>query len=140
RQPVLFFFLPVGGLVAFLLLTRAVLGASAVGRRAWTQAIYTIPLVGTMMRSARLAAFTDLLGILVQQGVPLQEAFHLAGEASSDPLLSYLSGEVRYALGQGQPLGEVLRGQGLVPEWVAWMAGLGEQRGQLAGALKQIAE
>lgn len=140
QRPVSLFFLPVIGLVAFVLLTRAVLLSTPAGRRAWTRGIYTVPLAGTMMRSARLAAFTDLLSILVQQGVPLSEAFHLAGEASSDPLLSSLAEKVRESLEQGQPLGEVLRGQGLVPEWVAWMAGLGEQRGQLAEALKQIAE
>src|SRR5947209_1505582 len=111
--------------------------ATPAGRRAWTRMIYAVPLAGTMIRSARLAAFTDLLSILVQQGVPLPESFHLAGEASSDPVLSYLSQRVRDALTEGQPLGEVLRGQGLVPEWVAWMAGLGEQRGQLGPAPKQ---
>jgi type II secretory pathway component PulF len=140
RHPIQLFVLPVGGLILCLLALRAGMGLSGTGRRTWTRMVYTIPLVGTMMRSARLAAFTDLLSILVDQGVPLTESFHLAGEASSDPLLTHLSQKVRGALNQGQPLGEVLRGQGLVPEWVAWMAGLGEQRGQLAQALKQIAE
>ncbi len=140
RNPITLFFLPITGVVLFVLVTRGVMLLTPPGRRAWTRMTYTIPLIGTMMRAARLAAFTDLLSILVAQGVPLQEAFHLAGEASSDPLLSELADEVREALGQGQPLGEVLRGQGLIPEWVAWMAGLGEQRGQLSEALKQIAE
>ncbi len=140
RHPVMFFFLPVGGLLLCLLLTRLGMQLTAAGRRAWVRMIYSVPLIGTMIRSARLAAFTDLLSILVRQGVPLTDSFHLAGEASTDPLLSDLALDVRHALGQGQPLGEVLRGQGLVPEWVAWMAGLGEQRGQLDSALKQIAE
>ncbi len=140
QRPGTLFFLPVGGLVVFFLATRSVLRSTPAGQRAWTRRCYTVPLVGTLMRSAQLAAFTDLLSILVHQEVPLTEAFHLAGEASSDPLLSQLAEQVRAALGQGHPLGEVLRGQGLVPEWVAWMAGLGEQRGQLGEALKQIAE
>jgi type II secretory pathway component PulF len=42
-------------------------------------------------------------------------------------------------LARGAPLGEAFRGRGLVPEWVAWMAGAGEQRGGLAESLRQIA-
>jgi type II secretory pathway component PulF len=36
-------------------------------------------------------------------------------------------------------MGEVLRGRGLLPEWVAWMAAAGEQRGALSATLHQIA-
>jgi type II secretory pathway component PulF len=43
-------------------------------------------------------------------------------------------------LGQGLPLGEVLRGRRLVPELIAWMTGLGEQRGTLGKTLHQVAD
>jgi type II secretory pathway component PulF len=39
---------------------------------------------------------------------------------------------------QGMPLAEAFRGQGLVPEWVAWLAASGERRGDLAAALRSI--
>src|SRR5439155_4082863 len=41
---------------------------------------------------------------------------------------------------EGATLSEALRGRGLLPEWVAWMAGAGQQRGTLAPTLRQIAE
>lgn len=49
--------------------------------------MYTIPGVGTLIRSVRLASFADLMGILVEHHIPLPEAIRMAGEASSDPLL-----------------------------------------------------
>ena len=99
-----------------------------------------IPLLGTLIRSTRLAAFTELLGILVDHGVPLPEAFQLAGEASSDPILAAAAEQIEKDVSQGMPLGGALRSRALVPELIAWITGLGERQGALGGALHQVAE
>jgi len=109
------------------------------GRRWWARGVYAVPLVGGVIRSARLAAFTDLLGMLVEYGVPLPTAFKLAGAASSDPVMAEQAAEVETRLSQGMPLAEAFRGRGLVPQWVAWLAAAGEQRGGLAGTLREVA-
>jgi type II secretory pathway component PulF len=138
EQPLLFIVCP------FTLLTLAVLVGMWLarrndeGRRAGARLLYAMPIIGTLVRSARLAAFAELLAILVDHEVPLPEAFFLAGSASSDPLMDELAEEVQQQLSLGMPLREALRGRGLVPEWVAWMAGLGEQRGTLAASLRQV--
>jgi type II secretory pathway component PulF len=75
----------------------------------------------------------------VEYEMPLPEAFRLAGLASSDPLMKHEAAGIYNRLTEGAKLAEVLRGRGLLPEWVAWMAAAGEQRGALAGALRQIA-
>jgi type II secretory pathway component PulF len=72
--------------------------------------------------------------------VPLPEAFRLAGEASSDPIMAGAAQQVHQDLSQGMPLGEVLRGRGLVSEWVSWMTGLGERRGSLGKTLHLLAQ
>jgi type IV pilus assembly protein PilC len=110
------------------------------GQRILARWLYALPVIGGLVRSARLAAFTDLLGILVDHEIPLPEAFRLAGEASSDPVMAATARDVHAKLSQGQPLGDVLRGRGLVPEWVSWMTGLGERRGTLGQTLHQVAE
>jgi type II secretory pathway component PulF len=110
------------------------------GRRAWARFVYAVPIVGTLIRSSRLAAFTDLLGILVDHGLPLPEAFGLAGAACSDPLLSAAAKDVQNDLSQGVPLGEVYRNRKLVPELIAWMTAMGEQRGSLGTTLHHVAE
>ena len=109
------------------------------GRRAWSQFIYLIPLLGTLIRSARMAAFTDLLGMLVEYGIPLPAALRLAGAASSDPLMAARSREVEARLTRGMSFAEAFRGQRLLPAWVAWLGAAGERRGGLAPALREVA-
>jgi type IV pilus assembly protein PilC len=109
------------------------------GRRARLWLVYRVPLVGTLIRAARMTAFTELLALLVEHEVPLPEAFRLAGRASSDPFMARKAERVHERLSSGVPLAEAFRGRGLVPEWIAWMAGVGEQRGGLAAALRHIA-
>ena len=89
-----------------IILARWGMGHSARGRTAWASFVYSLPLVGTLVRSARLAAFTDLLGILVDKGIPLPEGLHLAAEASSDPYLVEGAQQIEEELHQGVPLGK----------------------------------
>jgi general secretion pathway protein F len=140
QRPLQVIVYPVVGLVGGFLLIRFSLSLTEAGQRAWAHFLYAIPLVGTLLRSARLAGFAELLGILVDHEVPLPEALRLAGEASSDPLTRASSRRVQEFLSNGVPLAEALRGRGLVPEWVAWMMGLGERRGTLGKSLHQIAD
>jgi type II secretory pathway component PulF len=140
RQPTERVLFPALILLLGLFLLRAVMRSTEPGRFLWARALYTVPLVGTLIRAARLAAFTELLAILVDHETPLPDAFCLAGEASSDPIMALTARRVHADLSQGQPLAAVLRGRGLVPEWVSWMAGLGERRGTLGKSLHLIAE
>jgi type II secretory pathway component PulF len=127
-------------LLAGLFLLRLVLRFSERGRCTWARLVYSIPIVGTLIRSARLASFTDLLALLVDHDIPLPVAFRLAGQASSDPLMAGQAQLVHDELSQGIPLSEVLQRRGLVPRWVGWMTGLGERRGTLGSSLHQVAE
>jgi type IV pilus assembly protein PilC len=138
HHPMPMFGVPLG-IVAALVCARLGMGRTGTGRRAWARFVYGVPLVGTLLRSARLAAFTDLLGILVDHGTPLPDAFVMAGESSSDPFMAEASGKVREDLSQGQPLGEVLRRHKLVPELVSWMTAMAERRGNLGETLHHIA-
>jgi type IV pilus assembly protein PilC len=138
RHPLPVLAVPVA-MTTVVLMAWLTLRLSPRGRQAWARVIYSIPVVGTLIRSARMAAFADLLAVLVEYELPLPEAFRMAGEASSDPLMAGRSWMIFTRLGQGMPLSQALRGLGLLPEWVAWMAGAGEQRGALAESLRQIA-
>ncbi len=129
---------PLVVLLATLLLARLLLSFSDSGRRAWARFVYAVPGIGTLIRAMRLAQFTKLLAIMVDHGVPLPDAFGLAGAASNDPIMSTAARQVQEDLKQGTPLGVVLRSRLLVPELVAWMIGLGERRGALGKQLHEI--
>jgi type II secretory pathway component PulF len=140
QHPVAAIVVPIMGVGLGLMLLNLALGYMGGGRAEWAQFLYAFPVFGTLIRSARVAAFTELLAIMVEYELPLPEAFRLAGEASSEPIIGAAAQKVAYDLSQGQPLGQVLRGRGLVPEWVSWMTGVGEQRGTLARTLHQVAD
>src|SRR5438132_542117 len=86
-----------------------VLRCTEAGRRRWAGWVYAIPIVGTLLRAARLAAFTDLLALLVDYELPLPRAFELAGAASSDPIMAGAARQVVLDLQQGVPLARVMR-------------------------------
>jgi type II secretory pathway component PulF len=139
RHPVEFILVPVVVVAGVVLLAWAASRFTAGGRLRVARAVYYVPLIGTVIRAARLAAFTDLLAMLVEYGVPLPTAFRLAGAASTDPDMAARADVVQEKLAAGVPLAEAFRGRGLVPEWVAWLASAGERRGGLAPALREIA-
>jgi type II secretory pathway component PulF len=140
QHPLQLVVVPIGASFLYVWLIYVGLHFTKKGRLLRARMIYAVPLVGTLIRSARMAAFTDLLAILVDHALPLPEAFRLAGEATSDPVMAQNACCIQEELSLGKPLGEALRGRGLVPEWVSWMAGLGEQRGSLGSTLHQVAE
>jgi type II secretory pathway component PulF len=140
RHPFEFVLLPPAALVLGFMMVRFGLRGTEGGQRAWARMVYSLPLIGTLVRSSRLAAFSDLLSILVKYAMPLPEAFRLAGAASSDPLMAHAAQFVEHDLREGRSLGDALRARRLVPELICWMAGLGERRGKLGDALHQVAE
>ncbi len=140
RQPVEFVIVPLFVLAVAIVFFGTLVRTTRQGRIVWAQIVYSLPVVGTLLRSARLMAFTELLAILVDHEIPLPEAFRMAGSASSDPVMAGRVQEINADLSQGLPLGSVLKGRGLVPEWVSWMTGLGQQRGNLGKSLHLVAD
>lgn len=134
-----FLMLPPALVIAGAFVAQELFNRTEPGRCVWARFVYAIPIVGTLIRSARLAAFTELLGILVDHEVPLPEAFRLAGAASSDPITARDARYVEEDLRQGTPLGEVIRNRQFARELVVWMIGLGERRGTLGKTLHQVA-
>ena len=140
RNALWIFIPPAAVFVLAIAVERWWLRRTVAGRILWARTIYALPVVGTLFRSARLAAFIDLLAILVEQKVPLHDAILLAGQASSDPLLAEGTIRVEQRLQQGMPLGEALREEHLVPDLVVWMSGFGEKQNTLGPSLRHVAD
>ena len=132
--------MPIVAVLALFLGVRWAFSTLANGRLIWARFIYGLPIFGTLIRSARLAAFTELLAIMADESVPLPEGLRLAAAASSDPLLCEGAARIEEDLRQGLPLGQALRQSALVPDLVVWMIGLGEKQGTLAQSLRHVAQ
>lgn len=140
RHWVWIFVVPPVSIVTFLLVWRTILMRSDAGRARWAGFVYGIPILGSLIQRARLAAFVDLLSLLVRRAVPLPEAFALAGEAAADPVMQIGSRLVIEDLKHGQALGESLAARQLMPRSAAWMIAVAERRGTLADTLANLAQ
>jgi general secretion pathway protein F len=140
ERPLTFVITPAVSILLAIAAERWWLRRTPRGRAVWARFVYMLPIVGTLIRSSRLSAFTELLGILVNQAVPLPEALRLAAAASSDPLLNDGALQIERDLRQGMPLGESLQRQQLVPKLVVWIIAFGERQGTLGPALLQLAQ
>lgn len=140
QHPIEILIVPPIGIALGLIVMRFGLRSNTRGRMIWARFVNALPIVGGLIRSARLAAFADLLGLLVDQSVPLPEALRLASEASSDTLLCEGGKKVEEELRQGSPLWMALHRQRLVPELVIWMINFGERQGTLGTSLHQLAQ
>ena len=133
RYP-LYVILPAVGILLGLFVLWEALRSTPRGNFILAHVVYAVPVLGTLIRSARLGGVRGPLALLVEYELPLPGRFRLAGDASSDPIMARQAHEIQHWLDQGVALGSALRGRGLLPEWVAWMTGAGEQRGRCPDA------
>jgi type II secretory pathway component PulF len=140
RHPFLFIGTPLLIPVVAYWLIRFALGASRHSGATSAQLIYSVPIVGEMLRAARMAGYVELLRVLVENQIPLPEAITLAGRASRDPIVAAATEQIRSELESGRPLADALRRPAIMPEMITWMIATAEKRGDLTQVLEQAAE
>jgi type II secretory pathway component PulF len=120
----------------FLLIGRA--GILQPRRADWLLA--ALPWVRGALRSFRVATFTDVLCLLVENRVSLPEAMRLAAAAVGDPRLGRFAEAWSAGLSRGEPPGSTRsEAAGLFP-LLAWMVAAGHRQSGLAPALRRTAE
>jgi type II secretory pathway component PulF len=134
----------VWGFVVPMLLALAVivwLWISTARRFGHLSGLAALPWMGDVLRSWRTANFSGWLGLLIEQGVPLDQSLELAGEATGDSRLARSAREVAAELRLGQPLAWSLQrhGRALHP-WLRWqLAAVSDER-RLAAGLARTAD
>ena len=99
-----------------------------------------LPWTRRVLRTSQVATFADLLGMLVEHGVPLSEGIVLAAEATGGRRLAADGRQIAEALQRGEPLAPYLRGLDRFPPLLIWFMSFGQTRDALAPALRQAAE
>ena len=79
--------------------------ATVVGSRRACWLLGWLPWLGRTLRWSRTAIFAEILALLVENGLPLDAAVLLAGEAAGDPQLSEAAKELAAAIRRGEPSG-----------------------------------
>jgi len=116
-------------LVFLVRVSRASVLTAQPGRRAST--------IGQILQAGRLATFSEVLALLLEQQLPLAEALELACQSSGDRGLKNSGDDLARAIRRGQPVSHLPIG---FPPLLGWMLMGGGQPDQLVAALRRLAE
>ncbi|NQT11822.1 MAG: type II secretion system F family protein, partial [Planctomycetes bacterium] len=99
-----------------------------------------LPWLGRMLRWYRIATFSEVLTLLIENRVPLPQSVVLAAEATGDPGMIRAALEIAGALRRGEPL--QLRGpfSTAFPPLLEWLMITGQNHGALLPALRHASE
>jgi general secretion pathway protein F len=97
-----------------------------------------LPGMKSILGLAQTADFADLLALMLEHGVPLDEAASLAAEATGSPALRASVAALGEAMRRGDPADEAAGPCGL-PPMLAWVIATSGARGPLAPALRHAA-
>lgn len=124
------------GTAAALILFRLLI-ASAPGRLWWDRAKMKIPLIGPIIETRFYATFTQALGNLLSNGVPLLSALKLLIRGTANRFFRDRLTQVIEAVAAGDPLSSSLRRAGHFQSLMTDIVAVGEQTGHLAKSLEK---
>jgi len=126
------------GAAGALLLFRMAI-ATAPGRLWWDRAKLRIPLIGPIVETRFYAGFTQALGNLVTNGVPLLSSLTLLSRGTPNRFFRQRLAQVVESVSAGDPLSTSLRRAGHFQPLMTDIIAVGEQTSQLAKALLKAA-
>ena len=103
----------------------------------WWQAVTRmIPWVGRLLQLGRLATFTDLMAIFVEQRVPLQESPPLAASVSGDKTMLRECEQIANEVAAGGSPSVDLGKPTIIPNLLRWQFASGMNEAELARSLR----
>ena len=113
--------------------------ASSPGRLWWDHAKLRIPLIGPIIETRFYAGFTQALGNLVSNGVPLLSSLSLLARGTTNRFFHHRLALVVDSVSAGDPLSSALARAGKFQPLMTDIIAIGEQTSQLAKALLKAA-
>ncbi len=128
----------------------AALGASFLGLRMivetpsgkawWHHFLLEIPVLGPVLRTKFFAEILQTLSTLVSNGVPMLNGLHLLHGATGNIFLRSLLAQLAALVSEGYSLERSMRKVGFFPPVLIDILSVGEQTGDIAGALSRAAQ
>jgi general secretion pathway protein F len=106
----------------------------------WDARFLRLPLVGDLLTKVEVARFARTLGTLLANGIPLLGGLSVVRETVGNSVIAGGLDAAREQLKAGQGLSKPLLAQGVFPPLAVHMVGVGEETGQLAEMLTQVAD
>jgi type IV pilus assembly protein PilC len=110
------------------------------GRYRLDRAKLWLPFIGQMASKAALARFCRTLALLLENGVEVESALELAGEASGNAVMARAAKAAIGDVVEGSALGPALAASGVFPAAVSDQVSTGEKAGTLLVMLRNLAD
>lgn len=110
------------------------------GQRLFDRALFKLPLISAIMKKLSTARFAQMLGSLIENGIPMLNALQVVRGITGNRLFSETLDKAAEDVSKGQGLARSLKGIDLMPPLAIQMIEVGEQSGKLEEMLNKIAE
>ncbi len=134
-----FWWLVLLGIVALIVVVRR-FKATENGHRLWDQWKMEMPIFGKVVRVNLFAQFARTLSTLLQNGVPVLTALKITEQVIPNRLLKEAIGKTREAVTDGKTIAQPLANSKLFPQLMVDLVKIGEDTGDVPGALANLAE
>jgi type IV pilus assembly protein PilC len=125
------------GIVIFLIKKYA---ATESGRRNFGGVGLVLPMVGELIVMMAMYRFSSNLALLLKSGVPMLESLTVVrGVFRTSPIFREALGRAQSRVAAGRPLASALEETGLFTPMMTNLVHIGEESGQLAAVMEQIA-
>jgi len=114
--------------------------AGETGRRMWDSVKFRLPVVGSLIKKTVIARFSRTLSTLLAGGIPVLQALEAAGPASGSGQVAEIVKNAAEGIQEGQSIAAPLEESGFFPPMLIDMVSVGEETGQLASLLSQVAD
>lgn len=134
-----FWWLLLLGLFAFIVIFRRY-QTSESGRHRLDQVKMNLPVFGKVVRINLFAQFSRTLSTLLQNGVPVLTALKITEQVMPNHLLKAAISKTREAVTDGKTIAQPLAQSKLFPQLMVDLVKIGEDTGDVPGALANLAE
>jgi type II secretory pathway component PulF len=129
--------LVVGSLLALLFVRYK---ASPSGRRTVDRLKLKLPVVGRVVQLNLFGQFAQTLGTLMRNGVPVLNALRITEQVVPNVILGEAIAKTREGVTDGKTLAQPLAKSGVFPQLMIDLIKIGEETGDVPGALENVAD
>ena len=128
-----------GGLLIIALLVSKYL-SSKDGRLQWHKILLKIPVVGSIIERATMERFSRSFAMILNAGVPLIQGISIVAQAVGNDYIGSMLHKMQIGIEKGDSISRMARSIGLFPPLVIQMIMVGEESGNIAEMLEEVAD
>ncbi len=130
--------IPLAGTATYFIVNRY--RATPDGRRRIDALLLRLPIFGSVIRLNLFGQFARILSTLLANGVPVLQALRITEQVISNTVIKDALAATREAVTDGKTLAQPLAKAGVFPQLMIDLIRIGEETGDVPGALMNVAE